>query len=82
MDGASNQAKAEENKKILAQEDLTVAELDRLVKDFESSAQDGSHGEHGWHNSAYGVSKVERRKDSNSFNLSVNKNEKLTLLFL
>lgn len=58
MDGASNQAKAEENKKILAKEDLTVAELDRLVKDFESSAQDGSHGEHGWHNSAYGVSKV------------------------
>ena len=50
----------EELKQKLSTSDstLTVAELDSLMKDFVDSAQAGNHGEKGWPNSTYVVSKV------------------------
>ena len=41
-----------------AAEDLTVAELDEMMTNFVKTANDGTHGDHGWPNSTYVVSKV------------------------
>lgn len=58
LDKASNQERAQQNKKTLAKDDLTVAEIDALMRDFEASANAGTHGDHGWPNSTYIVSKI------------------------
>lgn len=41
-----------------ASDSLTVPELDALMAAFEKAANDGNHGELGWPNTTYGVSKV------------------------
>jgi len=58
LNRAENQVKAQEKKKKLASDDLTVAELDALMKEFEETANAGTHGAHGWHNSTYSASKI------------------------
>lgn len=58
LDKAPNQEKAQQNKKTLSKDDLTVAEIDALMQDFETSAIAGTHGAHGWPNSTYVVSKI------------------------
>ena len=58
LDKATNQEKAQQNKKTLAKDDLTVQEIDALMKDFETSANTGTHGDHGWPNYTYIVSKI------------------------
>ena len=57
LENATNKAKAEENMKILASEDLTVEQLDGLMRNFEMAAIAGNH-EEDWNNSAYSVSKI------------------------
>lgn len=41
-----------------ASNDLTVSELDKLMKNFIASAQEGNHADKGWPNSTYVVSKI------------------------
>ncbi|CAG0898615.1 unnamed protein product [Darwinula stevensoni] len=45
-------------KKTLASPDLTVEKLSSLMEDFVKRAKEGKHGEGGWPNSCYVVSKV------------------------
>lgn len=49
---------SEDLRKKFAKDDLTYEELDGLMNDFVESAQAGNHGEKGWPNSTYVVSKV------------------------
>ena len=42
----------------LAAEDLTVEQLDEMMTDFVKTANEETHGDHGWPNSTYVVSKV------------------------
>ena len=58
LEKASNKAKAAENINILASDDLTVEQLDKLMQNFVTSANAGNHGEEGWHSSTYSVSKI------------------------
>jgi len=58
LDRATNKAKAEEIKKVLADPNLTVEDLDRLMTDFADSANAGTSEEHGWHSSTYSASKI------------------------
>jgi len=50
--------KAAELKKKLSAADLTVEELDELMNQFVRTANEGTHGEHGWINSTYSASKI------------------------
>jgi len=58
IEKATNQTKMEENKKLLCSDTLSVSQLDNLMRDFEVSANSGNHGDHGWPNSTYVVSKI------------------------
>ena len=62
LEKASNKAKAAENIKILASDDVTVEQLDKLMQNFVTSANAGNHGEEGWHSSTYSVSKMSTRE--------------------
>jgi len=42
----------------LAADDLTVEQLDEMMTEFVKTANAGTHGEHGWPNSTYVVSKI------------------------
>jgi len=53
-----NKAKAQELTNMLASEDLSVEQLDGLMRDFVSSAEAGDHQAHGWLNSTYMTSKI------------------------
>ena len=53
-----DKVKAEELKKTLASPDLSVEDLDNLMKNFVETAEAGNHSEHGWPNSTYIVSKI------------------------
>eukprot|EP00090_Calanus_glacialis_P001768 TRINITY_DN11303_c0_g1_i3.p1 TRINITY_DN11303_c0_g1~~TRINITY_DN11303_c0_g1_i3.p1 ORF type:complete len:289 (+),score=68.66 TRINITY_DN11303_c0_g1_i3:69-935(+) len=55
---SGDKAKAEELKKTLSSDDLSVNELDGLMNNFVETANAGTHGDHGWPNSTYVVSKI------------------------
>jgi len=55
---SKNQEAASQLKKRLSSPDLQVAELDQLMKEFVSSAEAGTHGDKGWPDSTYMVSKI------------------------
>ena len=55
---SGDKAKAEEIKKTLASPDLSVEDLDKLMKNFVETAEAGNHSDHGWPNSTYVVSKI------------------------
>jgi len=55
---SGDKTKAEHLKKRLSADDLTVEELDGFMKNFVETANAGTHGDHGWPNSTYVVSKV------------------------
>eukprot|EP00091_Calanus_sinicus_P020921 TRINITY_DN5992_c0_g1_i1.p1 TRINITY_DN5992_c0_g1~~TRINITY_DN5992_c0_g1_i1.p1 ORF type:complete len:287 (+),score=74.83 TRINITY_DN5992_c0_g1_i1:49-861(+) len=55
---SGDKAKAEQLRKKLSSDDLSVEELDGLMKNFVETANAGTHGEHGWPNSTYVVSKI------------------------
>jgi len=57
LENATNKEKARENMNILASEDLTVEQLDGLMRNFEMAADAGNH-EEDWNNSTYSVSKI------------------------
>jgi carbonyl reductase 1 len=58
LERSENPAKAQELMKKLSSDDLSVAELDAMMKDFDESANGGNHGAHGWISSTYAVSKI------------------------
>jgi len=58
LDRAQNKEKAAVLKKRLAADDLKVSDLDAMMKEFEETANAGTHGEHGWHSSTYSASKI------------------------
>jgi len=58
LDRSSNQVAARELKKKLSSPDLKVSELDDMMENFVKTAQKGTHGEEGWPNSTYIVSKI------------------------
>ena len=58
LNKAENQQKAQEKIKKLASDDLTVSELDALMKEFEETANAGTHIAHGWNVSTYSASKI------------------------
>jgi len=53
-----DKTKAEQLKKKLSSDDLTVKELDGYMKNFVETANAGTHESHGWPNSTYVVSKI------------------------
>ena len=53
-----DKTKAKHLKKILSSVDLSVAELDGCMKNFEETANAGTHESNGWPNSTYVVSKI------------------------
>ena len=55
---SGDKAKAEELKKTLSSDDLSVNELDGLMNNFVETANAGTHGDNGWPNSTYVVSKI------------------------
>jgi len=55
---SQNQEAAKELKKKLSSSDLQVSELDELMTGFVKSAEAGDHGDKGWPNSTYVVSKI------------------------
>jgi len=55
---SGDKVKAAELRQKLSSANLTVEELDSLMKNFEMTAQTGTHGEYGWPSSSYVVSKV------------------------
>ena len=52
------QGKAAELRSTLSSPDLSVETLDKLMTQFVETAQTGTHGDHGWPNSTYVVSKI------------------------
>jgi len=58
MDRANNRQKADKIKQVLADPELTRADLDRLMTEFVETAVAGTHDEHGWPGSTYVVSKI------------------------
>jgi len=58
LDSSSNQVAARELKKKLSSPDLKVSDLDKMMENFVKTAEDGTHGEAGWPNSTYIVSKI------------------------
>jgi len=58
LDRSENQEAAKKLKKKLSSPDLQVSELDELMTQFVSSAEAGDHGDKGWPNSTYIVSKI------------------------
>merc|ERR1712212_623322 len=58
LDRSSNQEAAKILKRKLSSPDLQVAELDTLMTEFVNSAALGDHGEKGWPDSTYIVSKI------------------------
>jgi len=55
---SGDKAKAEELRSILGSPDLSVETLDGLMKNFVETAKAGTHGDHGWPDSTYVVSKI------------------------
>jgi len=55
---SGDKAKAEELRRILGSPDLSVETLDGLMKNFVETAKAGTHGDHGWPDSTYVVSKI------------------------
>merc|ERR1711872_391357 len=55
---SGDKAKAEELRRILGSPDLSVEALDGLMKNFVETAKAGTHGDHGWPDSTYVVSKI------------------------
>jgi len=55
---SGDKAKAEELRSILGSPDLSVDTLDGLMKNFVETAKAGTHGDHGWPDSTYVVSKI------------------------
>merc|ERR1711963_679295 len=55
---SGDKAKAEELRSILGSPDLSVETLDGLMKNFVETAKSGTHGDHGWPDSTYVVSKI------------------------
>merc|ERR1712142_622344 len=55
---SGDKAKAEELRSILGSPDLSLETLDGLMKNFVETAQAGTHGDYGWPNSTYVVSKI------------------------
>ena len=53
-----DKATAEAIKRTLASPDLTLEDLDNLMKNFVETAEAGNHSDHGWPNSTYVVSKI------------------------
>ena len=54
----NSQDKAAELRSTLSSPDLSVETLDKLMTQFVETAQTGTHGDHGWPNSTYVVSKI------------------------
>jgi len=52
------QAMSQQLRQKWLREDLTVAELDRLVEDFTTAVKEGNWKEKGWPESCYGISKA------------------------
>jgi len=55
---SGDKVKAENLRNILSSGDLSVEELNGLMKNFEETANAGTHGDHGWPNSTYVASKI------------------------
>jgi len=55
---SGDKVKAAELRQKLSSSSLKVEELDSMMKNFEVTAEAGTHGEYGWPSSAYVVSKV------------------------
>merc|ERR1712106_679139 len=55
---SGDKVKAEHLRNILSSGDLSVEELNGLMKNFEETANAGTHGDRGWPNSTYVVSKI------------------------
>merc|ERR1712142_1375569 len=55
---SGDKVKAEELRSILGSPDLSVETLDGLMKNFVETAEAGTHGDHGWPDSTYVVSKI------------------------
>ena len=55
---SGDKAKAEELRSILGSPDLSVETLDGLMKNYVETAKAGTHGDHGWPDSTYVVSKI------------------------
>jgi len=55
---SGDKAKAEELRRILGSPNLSVETLDGLMKNFVETAKAGTHGDHGWPDSTYVVSKI------------------------
>jgi len=53
-----DKVKAEQLRNTLAAPDLSLETLDGLMKNFVETAQAGTHGDYGWPNSTYVVSKI------------------------
>ena len=53
-----DKVKAEQLRNTLAAADLSLETLDGLMKNFVETAQAGTHGDYGWPNSTYVVSKI------------------------
>jgi len=58
LDRATNQQAAAANKARLSAANLTVSDLDAMMTNFVETAAEGRHGEAGWPNSTYVVSKI------------------------
>jgi len=55
---SGDKVKAAELRSILGSPDLSVETLDGLMKNFVETAELGTHGDHGWPDSTYVVSKI------------------------
>ncbi|XP_023325467.1 carbonyl reductase [NADPH] 1 [Eurytemora carolleeae] len=58
LEKSENTEKAKKLMKKLSSDDLSVSELDAMMKNFEVSANSGNHQDFGWINSTYSVSKI------------------------
>lgn len=55
---SGDKIKAEKLRSLFADPDLSVETLDGLMKNYVETAEDGSHGNHGWPHHSYIVSKI------------------------
>lgn len=58
LDKSKNQEAAGKLKEKLSSSDLQVADLDQMMNNFVETAENGTHGEAGWPDSTYVVSKI------------------------